>query len=176
MKLSVLLAACVAATAFAQPAPSPKLDQLEPFLGLWRCSGTAFTTPLSKEHKTRAWIHVTSELSGFWVDSEFSEDRTSENPHPNAGKVHWGFDETTQKFTGSAVDNNGGLNTPLESDGMQGDTIVWRGTAHTAAGAFATRDTFTRKSSTEIAHTGEAFLNGVWIKLDEESCRKFHFF
>lgn len=48
--------------------------------------------------------------------------------------MHWGFDETTQKFTGSAVDNNGGLNTPLESDGMQGDAIVWRGTAPTAAG------------------------------------------
>lgn len=127
------------------------------------------------EHATRAWIHVISTLGGFWIDSDYSEDRTSQNPHPNAGKVHWGFDEGAQKFTGYAIDNNGGINS-LESDGFQGDTIVWRGTARTAAGTFATRDTFARKSSTGILHTGEAFLNGVWVKLDEETCRKFHFF
>ena len=164
--------AMLSSAAFAQPAPSPKVGELKTFLGLWRCSGKTLVAP---QHPTRAWINVVMTLRDFWVDVDFSEDRTSDNPHPNGGKVHWGWDEGTQKYTGYAIDNGGGINS-LESDGFTGDTIVWRGMERIGGAAFPTRDTFKKTSATQIDHTGEAFVNGVWVTLDQETCRKFHLF
>jgi len=165
----------LSSAALAQPQPSPKIAELQTFVGLWRCSGATIATAAAPAHPTRAWINVIMTLRDFSVDIDYSEDRTSQNPHPNAGKVHWGWDEGTQKYTGYAIDNSGGINS-LESDGFQGNTIVWRGMERIAGAAFPTRDTFTKKNATEIDHTGEAFLNGVWVQLDQESCRRFKFF
>ena len=169
--LAVALAILAAASAFAQPAPSPKIGELKSFIGTWRCSGTAFAYAFEPPHPTKATIVVQPVLNGFWLDINFVEELTAENPHPNSGKVHWGWDEGMQRYTGYSIDSSGGINS-IASDGWQGDKIVWLGTERIAGQTFATRDTFTRERINDFLHVGEAEIGGVWQKVDEETCRK----
>jgi hypothetical protein len=166
----IALAICVAASA-AEPSPSPKVAELQPFVGTWHCSGTAFAYPFEPEHPTKAMIVVQPVLGGFWLDINFTEELTAQNPEPNAGKVHWGWDEGLQHYTGYSLDDKGGINS-IESDGWQGNTIVWRGTERIAGQSFATRDTFIRERAGGYLHIGEAMIGGVWQKIDQENCRK----
>jgi hypothetical protein len=161
----------IAASARAQLAPSPKVGELKSFVGTWHCSGTAFAYFGQPPHPTKATIVVQPVLNDFWLDINFTEEATPQNPHPNSGKVHWGWDDGLQRYTGYSIDSSGGINS-IESDGWQGNTIVWRGTERIAGQTFSTRDTFTRERINEFLHVGEAEIGGVWQKVDQESCRR----
>jgi hypothetical protein len=167
-----VLAALVVVPTFSQPKPSPRLADLKPFAGTWRCSGKAFASAWGPEHATRATIHVVWKLRGYWLAIDYEEVKSAGNPHPAEGYVYWGYDEGTQKLTGHAVDNGGGHST-IESTGWEGDTIVWSGPMHVAGMTIASRNTFVKKSASEIRHMTEAEIEGKWQKFDEETCRKW---
>lgn len=160
-----------AASALAQLQPSPKIGELTAFVGTWHCTGTAFAYFAEPPHPTKATIVVQPVLGGFWLDINFTEEATPQNPQPNSGLVHWGWDEGLQHYTGYSIDNHGGINS-IESSGWQGNTIVWNGMERIAGQSFATRDTFIRARINDFVHIGEAEIGGVWQKVDQESCRK----
>ena len=167
----VLLFALVATTALAQPKPSPRLGDLTAFAGNWRCTGTTFASPWGPEHPTTANIRVEWVLGRFWLNAEYAEKKTARNPNPASGHVHWGYDEQTKKLTGYAVNNFGG-HEMVESDGWTEDTIVWTGKMSAGGMTVATRDTFVRKGARAVQHKTEAELQGRWMKLNEETCKK----
>lgn len=171
--LMALVAVSALATipALAQPAPSPHLEDLEIFEGFWNCNGMAFSSPFGPERPIRATINVEWTLDDFWLNSEYTERRTGKNPKPAAGHVHWGYDELTRKFTGYGVNNFGGY-IKVDSDGWIGDTIIWSGTMNIGGTAFPTRDIFFRRSTREIQHRTEAQLDGQFVALNEETCRR----
>ena len=167
----VLIATLVAATTLAQPQPSSRLGDLKAFAGNWRCTGTAFQTNWGPEHPTTAKIKVTWVLGRHWLNVQYEEVKTKQNPNPASGHVHWGYDEGTKKLTGYGVNNFGG-HVFVESDGWQGNTIVWSGTMSAGGASFQTRDTFVLNNPREVRHTTEAEMGGHWMKFDEETCRK----
>lgn len=166
-----LAIALLAATALAQPTPSPHLGDLRLFAGTWQCKGTTFATPWGPEHPTVATIHVQWVLGRYWLHVEYAEKKTARNPHPAAGHVYWGYDEGEKKHVGYFVNNFGG-HERIESEGWNADTIVWTGRMSAGGSPIATRDTFVRKSATEVAHKTEAEMNGNWMTLDAETCKK----
>jgi hypothetical protein len=169
--LATITLVLFAATAFAQPAPSPRLGDLQSFAGTWTCTGKAFQSPWGPEHPTTATIRVIWDPGRYWLHAAYAEQKTARNPHPASGHVFWGYDEASKKFIGYAVNNFGGHET-IESDGWKGETIVWTGTMQGAGASIPTRDTFTRKSAREVTHLTEAELGGKWMPLDGETCRK----
>jgi len=170
-RVYVVIFTILAASAFAQTAPSSRLGDLKPFAGSWRCTGKAFKTQWGPEHPTIATIHVTWVLNSFWLHANYAEQKTKSNPHPAAGHVYWGYDEKLKKLAGYAVNNFGGR-VAVESDGWNGDTIVWSGEMSAGGTSFPTRDTFVRRNKSTIEHKSEAQVGGNWIELDTESCRK----
>ena len=171
MRIYVLVLSFLATTLFAQPQPSERLGDLKHFAGDWRCTGKAFASAFGPEHPTTAKIRVTWVRGRYWLFADYAETKTAQNPNPAAGHVHWGYDERTKKFTGYAVNNFGGHST-IESDGWHGDTIVWTGTTSVGEMTFKTRDTFIRPSARVVVHSTEAEIQGRWVTLDEETCRK----
>lgn len=167
---TALILTFVATAALAQ-APSPRLADLKEFSGNWTCKGIAFASPWGPEHPTTAKIQVQWILGGYWLNAQYAETKTPQNPKPAAGRVHWGWDEQKKTFTGYAVNNFGGHVT-IDSSGWQGDTIVWNGMMSIGGTTFATRDTFIRTKAGQIRHMTEAQQNNQWNKLNEETCRK----
>lgn len=172
LRICLVTLTLLATTTLAQqPKPSPRLAGLNAFTGTWRCTGTAFASPWGPEHPTAAKIRVAWVLGGFWLEADYAEQKTAKNPNAAAGRVYWGHDDQKKKLSGFAVNNHGG-SVSIESDGWSGDTIVWNGTMSLAGMTIPTRDTFVRKSAREIAHKTEAEMNGQWVQLTGETCRK----
>ena len=172
VRIYVVILTVLATTAFAQqPKPSPRLGDLRAFTGTWRCDGIAFASPWGIEHPTKATIRVSWVLNGFWLYAEYAEQKTAQNPNPAAGRVYWGHDDQKKKLSGYAMNNFGG-SVVIESDGWKGNTIVWNGTMSLGGMDIPTRDTFIQKNAREVAHTTEAQMNGQWVQLSSETCRK----
>jgi len=170
-KLFVLIAILLATAALAQPKPSTHLGDLSSFVGDWTCHGKTLASQFGPEHPTTASIHVSWVLGSFWLQAQYAEKKTPQNPHPASGHVYWGYDEMTKKLTGFGVNNFGG-HVKIESDGWHGDTIIWTGTMSAGGATFGTRDTFIRKSSREVSHTTQAQMGANWTTIDEETCKK----
>lgn len=159
---------CLAATAaFAQ---SAKNKELEPFIGDWKCTGTAFASEMGPEHPLMATVHAKWILDGAWVEIDYAESKTAKNPHPVAVRIFMSYDAGLKKFVYGTVDNFGGYGTE-ESSGWNGDTMVFTGPSHMGAMTSTSRDTF-MKAKNEIRHMGETEVKGAWKKTDEQTCRK----
>jgi hypothetical protein len=152
------------------PSPSPALKALDYFKGTWKCEGTAFATPMSKEHKISATAVANWDLGNYWLAVRYTEMKTAANPWPLDVRMFWGYDPATKKLVSGNLDNMGGYGTE-DSDGWKGDVITWSGPVH-MGGPTMQRDTFTKKSATQMVHVGEAEMNGKWMKLDEQTCTK----
>jgi hypothetical protein len=49
---------------------------------------------------------------------------------------------------------------------------VFEGTTEGMDKPAPSRETFTRKGPGEVMHMGEMAVEGKWVKLDEETCKK----
>ena len=156
----------------AAPARPPELAQLDFFQGTWSCTGTTFANPMGPEHATTATVHAGKAVGDRWVHVSYDENKTAANPNPYHVGVYMGYDSGAKKFVEGCVDNFGGYCTQSGS-GWNGDTMVFEGTADGSGPTVEVRDTFVKKGSNELTHTGELQgENKLWSKTDEESCHK----
>ena len=63
----MILGLClVTVAAFGQA--NPKKKELQPFVGTWQCTGTAFASPMGPEHATTATVTGAWILGGEWLE------------------------------------------------------------------------------------------------------------
>src|SRR6476646_5862967 len=128
-RLVYLLVFLVAGAALAQPKPPAELKQLEPFVGKWSCKGIVYSGEWGPEHPTVFKIDTHWSLGGQWLYTDYKETKTAKNPHPMVGIGLWSYDTDVKKFVGGWVDNSGMYQTQ-QSDGWNGDEIVFTGPTH----------------------------------------------
>lgn len=171
--LFVFLVSLVSLSAFAQSAPmsSSKLSELQYFAGNWSCSGTSFAMPSSPEHPTKGMAKAGWTLSNQWLSINYDETKDAKNPHPIMVRLFLGYDPQLKQLVSGSVDNMGGYSTGA-SDGWMNSMLTFEGPTHMNGMTTKSRETFTKKSATELMHSSSIEMNGKWQKLDEETCWK----
>lgn len=170
LALSSIASAKEAAPA-APPLP-PELKQYDFFVGTWHCSGKTFATPMGPEHATTATVRAHKAVGGRWVQLTYDENKTAANPVPYHAGVYLGYDSAKKIFVENCHDGFGGYCMQTGS-GWNGDVMVFEGMEQGMGEGGMARDTFTKKGTKELVHTGE--MQGAdkkWMKIDEETCRK----
>jgi len=156
----------------APPKPAPEMSQLKYFAGNWNCAGKTFPTPMGPEHATEGTVHAALGLGGFWYVVHYDEKKADANPMPYHAGIFWGYDAAQKVFVLRCADSFGGYCAET-GKGWSGDTFVMEGPAGGMGPVTASRDTFTKKSATEMVHAGEMQgPDGKWMKTDEETCTK----
>jgi len=87
------------------------------------------------------------------------------------GMIHLGYEPTGKQYVMVWVDNFGSWATEM-SPGWQGDTMVWTGDQMVMGEKAASRDTFVKKSDTEVTHKFELNMKGQWSPIVDETCKK----
>jgi hypothetical protein len=159
----------VTVAAFGQS--NPKLKELQAFVGTWQCTGTTFASPMGPEHPTVG--HVTGEwvLGGSWVEIRYTETKTAKNAHPYAVRMLLSYDTEPKAFVSGAVDNMSGYSIE-QAAGWVSDKMTFAGKQHSGGATMNSRDIFTRVGKNEVRHESEMEMNGKWVKLDQESCKR----
>jgi len=156
---------------FAQdiPKPAPEMSQLAHFEGSWTCQGKMNESPFAPAGEMQGSAEITRDLGGFWQSGIVKG--TSKNMPPMEGRFHTTYDPAAKRFVMLWVDNMGGW-AQSTSSGWKGDTLVYEGEAHMGPQKMRSRDTFTRSGAGTLKHAWEAEINGKWVALGEETCRK----
>ena len=166
--LLVLLPVAAFAHHHEEAAP---VRQLDPLAGNWRCSGTAFASPMAPQHATSGEVSMQWDLDGHWLPFTYAEKKTADNPMPFMVRGYFGFDPQMNKLVLFGVENSGGYSV-ASSDGWNGDTLAFVGPWHMGKETMNGRDTFTRKGDRELRHSAEIEQDGKWVKLSDESCTR----
>jgi hypothetical protein len=168
-RMLAVVVCLITVAAFGQS--NPKLKELQPFIGTFQCTGTAFASPMGPEHPTKARVTGTWTLGGTWLEIHYTETKTAKNPHPYDVLALWGYDEQPKAFVAGTVDNMGSYYNQ-QSPGWQGDKLVFTGPMHGGGMTANFRDIFTKVGKNEIDHEGEMEEKGAWKKLDKEVCKR----
>jgi Protein of unknown function (DUF1579) len=153
------------------PAPPREMAQLQFFEGKWACEGRAPETPLGPAHQMRSAVAMAWDLDGFWVSGSVDEEKTTENPHPMHGRLHWTYDATQRIFRATWIDNTGSWANQT-SPGWQGNQMTWTGTMMAMGQKMAVRDLFDKAPDGQLRHSAEAEIAGKWTSLGVEVCTK----
>ena len=153
------------------PKPAPEMKQLDIFLGNWKCDGSMKKSPMGPERAMQTSVSGKSDLDGFWVAVRVEEKKTKDNPMALKGNFNMTYDAATKKFEGLWNDNMGGWG-HATSPGWEGDKIAFTGDMFMMGQKMGSRDSFTKKGDKELVHTGEFQMNGKWIQMMEETCKK----
>lgn len=163
----IVIAGAALAASHTEMAPLKKLD---PLVGKFQCKGIAYASPMGPEHATAATVETKWMLDGQWAAFTYAEKKTSANPKPFTVTGFLGWDAQTKKFVTGGVDNAGGYGTS-ESDGWNGDAMLFVGPYHAGGMTMNGRDTFTRTAD-GLAHMYELEENGSWKKMSQETCTR----
>ena len=150
--------------------PDPVLKQQLGYLARnFDCRGIAYASPMAPEHPTVGIVTAEWTLGGYWVGFTYAEKKTPQNPMPFTVRGVMGYDPQTKKLVMGSADNMGGYSS-AGSDGWSGDTLVWVGPWHMGTQTVTGRDTFVKKSATEMTHKAEIEMDGKWMTLAQETC------
>ena len=152
-------------------APDPMIHQLDAFPGTWRCSGTAYATPMAPQHPTTGEVTMKWDLDGHWLPFSYAEQKTAANATPFRVTGYFGYDAETKKLVLGSVDNMGGYSTAA-SDGWKGNDLVFTGPWHMGTMTVTGRDTFRKTGAKEMLHIAEIEQNGAMVKVAEETCMR----
>jgi hypothetical protein len=167
-------AATAPANAAASPTPAalpPELAELRLFLGTWRCLGTVPATALGPARKTDAIAKVTASLDGAWTEFRYEQRKTPENPMPLKLTMLWGYDRPAKQFHRVAHSNLGTWDMGT-SPGWQQDTLVWTGETGGLLGKIPFRNQVTRRSPRELVLTTEYQVQGQWLSIGTDVCKR----
>lgn len=171
MKVRILiLGLCLVAVAALGQA-DPKLKELQPFVGTWRCTGIAFASPMGPEHSTTATVKGTWILNNMWLEVHYTEKKSAKNEHPVDVMIFYGYNAEIKALVGGSVENMGAYSTQ-QSQGWEGDKLVFTGPTHGGGATMNSRDTYTKVGDKEMRHEGEMEANGKWVKTNQEVCKR----
>jgi hypothetical protein len=159
-----------AATAAFSAQPDPSVAPLGYFVGKWQCSGTAFAMEKMPEHATSGWVTASWALNGHWVAFTYAETKSAANAHPFSISGFMGYDAQQKAFVMGGADSMGGYST--EAGPWQGNTLTFTGPWHMNGMTMNSRDTFMKKSESQMTHTGEIEQGGKWMKAVQETCNR----
>jgi hypothetical protein len=161
------------ATAVA-PKPAPELDQMKVLEGKWRCNGRAPAGPSGPEHAYKSTWKFKRDLDNFWWAAEYQQAKAKANPLPMKARGYLTYDPSTKTFVLVGVDNLGGSSTESTS-GWSGDVVTLAGDA-TVSGSpkkrVPYREVITKKGNREFTWRGEMKMDGDWVTLGEDLCKK----
>ena len=171
MKARIIAVVICLSTVAAFGQSNPKLKELQPFVGTWQCSGMTFASPMGPEHPTKATVNGAWILNGSWVEVRYTEAKTSKNPHPYAVRMLLSYDQEPKAFVSGAVDNMTGYSVE-QAPGWVSDKMRFAGLMHSGGATMKSRDIFTKAGKNEVIHESEMEMNGKWVELDKESCKR----
>jgi hypothetical protein len=171
MKTRMFAVAVCLITVAAFGQSNPKLKELQPFIGTFQCTGMTFASPMGPEHATKATVSGRWVLGGAWLEIHYTETKTAKNPHPYGVIALWGYDEQPKAFVAGSVDNMGGYGTS-QASGWEGDKLIFTGPMHGGGATMKARDIFTKVGKNQIDHESEMEMDGKWVKLDKETCKR----
>lgn len=151
------------------PKPAPEMSQIEFFEGSWTCQGKINQSPMGPAGEMQSTADIKRELGGFWQAGAITA--TMQGMPPMEGRFHATYDPASKQFVMMWVDSMGGW-AQSTSSGWQGDTIVYEGDSHMGPHVMRSRDTFTRADPATMKHTWEAQMDGKWMPLGDETCKK----
>lgn len=166
MALVFLAAAAIAAT----PAKS-KLHDLDPLGGKWACKGAFLGMEGMPKHDIAGNVSGEWALNNHWLAMHYWETKTKENPMPMEVRAYFTYDEGEKKFALGSVGNDGSYSVE-NSNGWEGDKMVFVGPNHMGGPAMNGRDTWAKKGANTVTYTFEIEEKGAWKKLIDETCTK----
>lgn len=133
--------------------------------GSWTCAGRAEASPAQSAHAIRATLEI---AAGPWLRLRYTEQKTRENPAPQAALERWG--ELGGILTRFLFDNAGGSGR-AESPGWQDGALVWSGEYRLGAEKLPFRETFTRKDGA-LLESFELNQSGAWKVVASARCAR----
>jgi hypothetical protein len=176
MKLALLSLAMLTGShaALAEGSKSPgspmEMAQLKAYEGAWVCHGNVPAGPMGPAHKSTTSLKIHGDLDGMWLSGRIDEAASKENAHPLRGLLHMTYDTTAKGFLMLWVDNTGGW-AMESSSGWEGEKMAWLGDGSMGGKKIKGRDTFTKKGA-ELQHLGELQMDGKWVVVQDEVCRR----
>lgn len=169
--LGLGLAIGMAAVAGAQemPKPAAEMSQLAFFQGSWTCEGKMHETPVSPAGTMTGTANIQADLGGFFQTGKITGHAAGMPPYE--GIFHTTWDPMAKQFVMYWFDNMGGWSRAT-SAGWKGDAMVYMGEGQMGGMPMKGRDTFTKMGANGMRHVWEAEMNGTWITMGEETCRK----
>ena len=164
-----VLLAVGSAVAQEMPKPAPEMSQIAFFEGSWTCQGKMFENPMGPAGELKSTVDVRKDLGGFWQSGVVKG--TMAKMPPFEGRFHVTYDTGTKQFLMLWVDNMGGWSQSTAA-GWKGDVLTYEGESHMGPQTVKSRDTFTRSGTGAMKHSWEASMDGKWVPLGEETCRK----
>jgi hypothetical protein len=171
LALSVLSAiGLVRAEGAPAVAPAKEMARLEFYEGSWECKGKVPESPLGPARMSSTKVSFQKDLDGMWYLGRIEEAASTENPRAYRGTAHMSWDGSSRNYLMIWVDNLGGYATQT-SPGWEGDKMVWLGDGAMNGQKLTARDTFTKEGA-EMRHFGELEIDGAWIIVQDEVCRR----
>jgi len=154
------------------PKPPAEMAQLKIFEGVAKCTGSQSVSDLGPEHPTAAVVRGRSDIGGFEVIIRYNERKTKDNPSPILALYVIGYDASAKQFVSTRFDNFGGQGSGT-APGWASDKLTLTSDYVVGGKKLGLRDTFTKKSDTEVDHLGEIQgSDGKWTTLDQETCKR----
>ena len=133
--------------------------------GFWTCAGRAEASPAQPAHVILATLQIDD---GPWLRLRYTEQKTRENPAPQAAQERWG--QLGSTLTRFLFDNSGGSGR-AESPGWRDDALVWSGEYRLGPEKLAFRETFTRRDGA-LLESFELSQSGAWKVVASARCAR----
>jgi hypothetical protein len=155
------------------PKPSEEITKETKFWqGKWSCTGKMMASPMGPEHPVMTTLDFKSVLGGFWIQMNFEEKKTKENPMAMTGVMMAGWDPVKKMLARVDYLSSGGW-AMFTSKGWEGDKEVWAGDGMMMGKMMKVQHTFTKKSDTQVTMVMEAAgPDGKMMPMFEDDCKK----
>ena len=156
----------------AQMKPPPELQQLNGFVGSWKCTGKMHMPPeMGGEQTMSSTMTIKKDMNGYWFVGQWKSEKTKTMPEMK-GTMMWGYNVVDKKFVEMGVDSGGGMMHGT-SQGPEGNKWVWNEDGVMMGKKMTTRTTVTLTNPSELEVRGEVEAEpGKWMPMEEDSCKK----
>ncbi len=152
------------------PKPAPEIATLKAFDGNWTCHGDAPASPFGPAHKYTSTVQSHLGMNGFWQSGTIKMPPVAGMPGMQ-GMYHMTYEPGAKEYVMLWVDDMGGFS-KMTSSGWEGDKITFTGEGTMGGQKMMGRDSFTKKADGSLLHTGEMQMDGKWVSMGDETCRK----
>ena len=151
------------------PTPAAEINTLSVFDGSWTCEGAMPPGPMGPGGKMKSRVKSKRDLGGFWQTGTVKG--SMEGMPEMEGMFHITYEPGSKSYVMLWVDNMGGFS-QTTSTGWEGDKLVFSGEGTMGGKKMMGRDTFTKNADGTLRHAWEMQMDGKWVPMGDETCRK----